>query len=241
MNPSEILNDPRLKDALPELLAGTGGALAGGLMSGGRRSAQGESRGKYLARVLANAAMAGTMAAGGTALLRKGYDSTLGAVDKSGPLTGSKPENQGPLASAWRGLAFSPLTAAGTGAAALAATHDSKSGLLGRDKGLIENAKGILGQELGLTPDKMDLAKRRGAIPELINAAAGGDDEVLKALNKLRGEAGIAGKGALSRVAHSWPFKTFGTTTSTRIRRGGLGLAAAGVPALIGALTTSEQ
>lgn len=240
---NDILQDPRLKEALPELLAGAGGAVAGGLMSGGRRLGQNESRSRYLARVLMNATLAGGAAAGGTALLRKGYKSTLGAVDKEGIMTGSKEKEQGPLASTLRGLAFSPLTAAATGGSVLAATAKG-DGLLRPNNDQKQRSFELLRKALGI--DKNMLRDMSGKdIQSTISGATPPAGVSTDAMHRWRSEAGLVGgksqgSRALSWLAHKTPLSLLGTTTGSRIRRGGLGLAAAGIPAMLGALTTSD-
>ncbi len=117
-----FVNDrPDLKKLLPYLLAGGAGAAAGGVLTGKRKARTGETRGQYLMRILRNASVAGGLAGGGSYLAHEGFKKTLGSVDVANPLTG-KEGDQGPLASAARNVAFSPVTAGAAGLAGLGAT-----------------------------------------------------------------------------------------------------------------------
>lgn len=250
----ELLNSQHVKDMLPYLLAGAGGAVAGGAMTGKRRSYKGESRLGYLGRILRNAAVTGGLAAGGTALINKGINSTVGAVDKKNPISGST-NNEGPLSTLARGLAFSPSTAAVAGITGLAATHN-RPGLLGAGHAVRDKSRGLLAADLGLSKDQLDGTTPRDVHNRIQahNTAANwhpplagspGPKPVIP-LETLRSRAGIAYGGdskvwrVLSTLANKGPLSTLGTTTGRRLGRGALGLAFAGLPALAGALATDD-
>lgn len=250
----EILGSDQVKSLLPYLLAGTGGAVLGGAMTGGRREGEDESRMSHLGRILRNAAITGGLAAGSTALIRKGLDSTYGAVDKANPVTGSA-GNEGPASTLARSIAFSPLTAGVSGAAGLAATSRFPGMGNGSKRrtdnlGLLAKALGVDSTALGeMAPDVVHKKITDAQAPRNVTANGATTRVTPKfdiPLNTLRGRAGIPFAGdsrahrILSRIANTGPMKTFGTTTGRRIGRGALGLAAAGLPALIGALATND-
>lgn len=241
----EVLGSDQVKQLLPYLLAGAGGAALGGVMTGGRREHTNESRISYLGRILRNAALSGGLAAGSAALLHKGWDSTAGAVDKKNPITGSK-GNEGPGSTLLRGLAFSPWTAAASGAAGLAATNKFSigSGKKGQDAPL-----GLLAKGLGTTPDDL----RAATAADIHRLTHDSDGKILQVqgaggvthhAGKLRRAANLpSGKGVggiLSNITRRGPLSTFGATTGRRVGRGALGLLAAGAPAFTGAFLTND-
>jgi len=246
----ELLQSDHIRKLLPYLLSGGVGALAGGVMTGGRRKSDGESRGGHLSRVLGNALIAAGLAGGSHYLLNKGLGDTVGAVEDGKGITGSKPE-ESPLASTVRNVAFSPLTALGSGAMGLAATHNREfigSGAKDTAKireNLAQKMKGVTDADL-----KYDSAKEIGArkIPTEKRRAAGlPSDEIVRSkpgqktlLEKIfKGKARDV-KGAISTATRRGPLATFGQTTPRRIGRGALGLAFAGLPALAGAFLTDK-
>lgn len=234
-----VLQSEDFKKILPYLLAGGAGAVAGGVATGRRNERKGESRSSHAGRVLRNALVAGGLAAGGTALLRKGLGETTGAVDKAGPITGGTADNEGPLSSTLKGLLFSPVTAAASGATGLALTHGRKH-IGAAEPGASEAIKSLAkhltkGDTAALRAlDPQTLAEKIRAVGNIHGADA----------DKLRRIAGLAAgkdeRGVASRIAHSLPFSTFGSTAGRRIGRTGLGLVAASIPALVGAFVTDK-
>lgn len=236
----EILGSDQVKSLLPYLLAGTGGAVLGGAMTGGRREDEDESRMSHLGRILRNAAITGGLAAGSTALIRKGLDSTYGAVDKANPVTGSA-GNEGPASTLARSIAFSPLTAGVSGAAGLAATDTWKSLGAGRQhisKSLAE-LENVTGANLGGMGARQVAAEIQKAKDSGITSVRGLDIDKLRQQANLPSGKSIPG-AILSTLVRRGPLSTFGATHGRRIGRGALGLAAAGLPALIGALVTND-
>jgi hypothetical protein len=68
----------------------------------------------------------------------------------------------------------------------------------------------------------------------------------LAELKRLRQRGGIAGgdtklRQILSNISRRGPLSTFGQTTPRRIGRGALGLTAAAVPSMLGALLTTDK
>ncbi len=231
---SEFMSSPQAKKLLPYLLSGGAGAVAGGVLTGKRRKREGEGRLAHLGRVLGNAAITGGLAAGGHALINKGLDNTVGAVDEKNALTGSA-ANQGPLSSTAKDIAFSPLTAGAAGVGALAATHKGDmlgAGLSGKKDALDALVKRVGGSSNATFKTNSPLENR---------TALGGN----KDLHRLADRAGLITedglKGALQKLTRKGPLSTFGRTPGRAIGRAGLGLAAASIPALAGALLTEEK
>lgn len=235
----ELMQSEDFKKVLPYLLAGGAGAAAGGLLTSKRRERAGESRSSHLARVLGNALAAGGLAAGGTALVREGLAKTLGNVDATGPITGSTAANEGPLASMTRGALFSPATAAGAGALGLGLTHSFPriGANVGREDALKTVANALTGG---------DKAALEHLSPEAIAKAVKNKTIRGANANALRRTAGlVAGETLseklLSALAHKSPLSTFGHNWAARGRRIPLALAAAAVPAAVGAFVTDKQ
>lgn len=226
----DYLRSEAFKKLVPYLLSGGVGAAAGAMASGGRRKKEGEGRLGYLGRILGNAALAGGLAGGGHYLLSQGTKGTLGNIAVG--------EDDGPLQSSVKNIAFSPATAAASGALGLAATSK--------------------GSRLGATPSLSAMRELGGkefldrSMDSLKNATPGEMDGWLKSVrpeaagkaNRLRQQAGLASgsglQGLLSSLIRKSPLSTFGQTNPTRLKRGLIGLTAAGIPALIGSLITPE-
>lgn len=258
----EFAQSDKLKSLLPYLLSGGAGAVAGGMVTGRQRADKGESRSGYMGRVLRNALAAGGLAAGGHALINKGLDSTVGGFKAAEGTS----RVEGPLETATKNIAFSPLTAAGAGGAALLATHKrpfigapSTDGHLAKFKyhhavdtdlpvlrassareiGDLERAAGPgydakTRRMAGLSSDVMTDSQRKLLDKYLPQ----------KLLDKLSPK-GLADreaqlravKGNLSAVLRKGPMSTFGQSNLSRAGRGSIGLAAASIPALLGAFT----
>jgi hypothetical protein len=250
----DAINGADMRKVLPYLLAGGVGATAGVVASSGQRTK--ESRKQHLARVLKNALLAGGLAAGGAYAVNKGIQKTVGSVDKANPVTGSK-GNEGPLAAAVKGVAFSPLTAGAAGATALGLTHNAK-GILGAGDAQRQSALAEFASEVGDSETKLREVRTANDIGNM--TSAGGKTLGADELNKLRRAAGLASdviepgsvmarsgkdlsalKGAVSSFIRKGPLSTLGQTTGRRVTRTGLGLTAAAMPAIIGALTTSDN
>lgn len=247
----DYLESDDFKSIMPYLLSGGAGAVAGGLATGRRRARDGEDRGSYLARVLRNALVAGGLASGGHYLVNKGLDSTVGSLNDSNSISGHEGQ-EGPLATATKNIAFSPLTAAGAGATALMATHDNKRiGAGSTDDALYSFAK--------KTPNSPEpqLLRAGSSADEIANL--GGDErlrqraglpssnmterqrQILRKIPGVKDDAAAKKlKGMLSTATRRGPLSTFGQTPLRRTGRGALGLAAAGVPALLGAILTDK-
>jgi hypothetical protein len=253
----EFAQSDELESALPYLLSGGAGALAGGLVTGRQREEKGEDRSAYLKRVLRNALVAGGLASGGHYLLNKGVESTVGSLADENALTGgTQTGEQGPLGALARNVAFSPLTAIGAGAAALKATHNSD--IIGHGKPDVALKAFMKNTGTTLGADELRHLSSPGDI-----AALGGDDTLRQkaglpstkmrpgteflnkipqgVLDRIPGVDGDVSKlkGGLSSLTRR-AGRTFGQTHGRRAMRGSIGLAAAGVPALIGALLTDE-
>lgn len=261
---SDLAGSDELKAVLPYLLSGGAGALAGSMVTGRQKEDENETRAGYLGRVLRNALLTGGLAAGGHYLLGKGLESTVGqAVDA--PV--SKGPDNGPLETAVKNIAFSPLTAAGAGASALYATHRTPhigANREGADAFLTRfrtqdvtdapSAKHLrhtsTAHEIGDLERKMgpgynSRSRRMAGLPSDVMESR---HDFLKkipkeVLDKIPGVNGDVTKlkGALSTALRRGPLSTFGQSHPRRAMRGTLGLAAAGVPALLGAFLTSED
>ena len=180
---------------------------------------------------------------------------------------------QSPLETTIKNVAFSPLTAAGAGAAALYATD--KKPIIGAHRpradaflekfkaqnpaapsdNLLRNtstAKGIGDLERAGGSGYDPRARRRAGLPSDVMTPSQREflDKFLPqgVLDRMPGVKDIAGrdaqlaavKGRLSAMLRRGPMSTFGQTHLSRAGRGSLGLAAAGVPALLGAFLTRE-
>lgn len=255
---SELAGSEEMKKLMPYLVSGGIGAGAGALLTGKRRKKKGESRTSHLGRVLGNALIAGGLTAGSHALINKGVESTTGKGAAEGLPNGTPDE--GPLATNLRTAAFSPLTAGAAGAGGLLAT--SKLGVLGDGRAQVKmdrdnfidkmRAHGQPINESDATSmprdelrAKMDAASNRPAkgTPWVASAS---DEAIAQELERLRRRGGIAGgKGKLhqiiSHITRRGPLSTFGQTTPRRIGRGALGLTAAAIPSILGALLTKDQ
>lgn len=241
----QLTGSDEMKKLMPYLVSGGIGAGAGALLTGGRRKRRGESRTSHLGRVLGNALIAGGLTAGSHALINKGISSTTGKGVKEG-LPADTPDD-GPLATNLRTAAFSPLTAGAAGAAGLAATNNM--GVFGAgNKQKADDLSNFLSKLKagGTNLNESDLrhmsAKKLQSIVDSVGSASGETET----LNKLRQHAGLgAGNtaigGAVSKLTRQGPLSTFGQTTPRRIGRGALGVAAASLPAVLGALLTKEK
>lgn len=249
---SDFLQSDQMKDLTPYLLSGGGGALLGALMSGGRRESAGEGRLGHLGRVLRNALLTGGLAGGSHALLNKGWNKTFGAMNRDQMITGGA-EDQGPVGSTARNVAFSPLTAAASGLAALGLTRDNA--LLGvgdRDYAMqgaldkINENRGGKGQPKAHTAAKLDRMTPaevdRLGIGAADRRAAGLPSERVQngLLQKLFGGSTSATKGRLSSGYRRGVGRLMGQTPGRMATRGAVGLAAAGIPALLGAYLTNR-
>jgi hypothetical protein len=243
---SELAGSEEMKKLMPYLVSGGIGAGAGALLTGQRRKKKGESRTSHLGRVLGNALIAGGLTAGSHALINKGVESTTGhGVKDSIPST---TPDEGPLATNLRTAAFSPLTAGAAGAAGLAATHNM--GILGAgNKTKADDLTNFI-TKLKDGGEKLNESDLRGTSPqklqEIINRISGSDAGKLSQMNKLRQRAGLgagnnAATGLISKLTRRGPLSTLGQTTPRRIGRGALGLTAAAVPSILGALLTKDQ
>lgn len=257
---TNYLQSDDFKSIVPYLMSGGVGALAGGAMTGRRRKDSGEGRRGYLTRILRNALITGGLAGGAHALLNKGIDKTVGNLaDSPKALTGT-PGDEGPLATATKNIAFSPLTAAGAGAGALALTHNNSiigAGLAGKSDALAQFGKEVGGKGKAwlstATPDQIaaevnKLAPGAQGNAERLRRIAGlassriepGGKGIGNLLEKIPGLNAPGVKGALSAGSRRGPLGTLGQTWPRRAGRGALGLTAASLPALLGALVTSD-
>lgn len=117
-NIKDVLQSDDVKKLLPYLISGGIGAGVGALSTGGRRERQGESRSGYVGRILRNALLTGGITGAGHYAAKKGYDSLKDTV---APAAGA-PAPESAANESMRSLLFSPVLAAGTGAAALLGT-----------------------------------------------------------------------------------------------------------------------
>lgn len=252
----DYLQSEDFKKLVPYLLSGGVGALAGGALTGRRREAKGEGRLGYLGRILKNALITGGLAGGAHYLVGKGVDKTVGNLaDSSKALTGT-PNDEGPMATTVKNVAFSPLTAAGAGAGALALTHNNaaigagdKSDYLtrfsneigGKDKSWLRTAtpSEVAAEVAKLAPEAQPVAERlrRAAGVPSSSIEAGSLGELI---GKIPGADAPKVKGALSSVARRG-LGTFGQNWPRRTGRAALALTAASMPALLGALVTSDS
>lgn len=229
---SSYLQSDDFKKILPYILSGGAGAAIGGAMTGRRRRSSGEGRMGHLRRILTNAIVGGGLAGGAHLLVNKGLESATGAAAGE-PLLANEKKVNSPLESATKSIAFSPLTAVGAGATALAATDGNS--LIGADRAGQSRAARVLAGKLGIGVDEL------GELPakNVSKLNLSGD------VDKLRQRAGVASgegiKGLLSSITRKGPLSTLGQTWPRRSVRGGIGLAAASLPALLGAFVTSPD
>ena len=243
---NQLAGSEEMKKLMPYLVSGGIGAGAGALLTGQRRKKKGESRTSHLGRVLGNALIAGGLTAGSHALLNKGVESTTGKGVAEG-LPSTTPD-EGPLATNLRTAAFSPLTAGAAGVAGLTATHNM--GVFGAGNKVKSDDLTNFITKLKDGGEKLNESDLRGTSPqklqEIINRISGDDVDKLSQMNKLRQRAGLgagnhAATGLISKLTRRGPLSTFGQTTPRRIGRGTLGLTAAAVPSILGALLTKDQ
>lgn len=268
---NQLAGSEEMKKLMPYLVSGGIGAGAGALLTGQRRKKKGESRTSHLGRVLGNALIAGGLTAGSHALLNKGVESTTGhgvkdsipsTTPDEGPLaTNLRTAAFSPLTAGAAGvgglLATSKLGLLGNGHAQVKLDRDNfitKMKGHGHDinesditskptkelQALIE-AQGTKLEETitGYNKHGEPIMKK---IPQLYDKSP----DMLAELERLRQRGGIAGgKGKLhqiiSNITRRGPLSTFGQTTPRRIGRGALGLTAAAVPSILGALLTKDQ
>jgi len=249
---SDFVGSDDFKKILPYLISGGASAAVGGLLSGRRRKKSGEGRLGYLGRILRNATIAGALGAGGHYLLGKGLDKTIGAIDAEQGLSGEGGD-AGPLATTLKNIAFSPVTAAGAGGAALVATD--KNGIIGAGRADRASKLSSLVKQLSerghkgldadvlrsktpaeiaqLVPDELEATRRAAGLPssKLGNSFVG-------KLPGLGVEKAEKLKGFISAQGRTGLLSTFGQSHPRRAGRGAIGLAAAGIPALAGAFLT---
>ena len=226
----DYLGSEDFKSVMPYLLSGGGGALAGAYLSGRRRKDSGETKGSHMLRVLRNSLLAGGLAAGGHALLNKGFNDTVGSVDEINPVSG-RPGSDGPLPSTIRNIAFNPLTAGAAGIAGLGLTD--KMQFFGANRPKMEQALEALS------------SKGAGSTAALRFAdAAEGlrlDNKGLKYLRQTAGiPSGTGVRGALSTIGRRG-LSTFGQSAPRQVGRGALGLLFAGLPAIAGSFLTEPS
>ena len=245
---TDYIQSDGFKDILPYLLSGGAGALAGGVMTGGRK--EDEGRLGYLGRILRNAGLTAGLAGGGHYLLNRGLNDVKGNVANA---DFDLPQ-EGPLTTATKNIAFSPVTAGLAGAAGLAATH--KRPLLGAgDK---STPLDVLAKEVGKSPAalRVSTAEQLGKMKKLRSAdnarlrqlaglpsdhiARGSIGELLQSKLGLSPDKARKIKGGLSSLTRKGPLSTLGQTWPSRAGRGALSLAAAGLPALLGSILTKE-
>ena len=226
----DYLGSEDFSKVMPYLISGGGGALAGAFLSGRRKKDKGESKGQHMLRVLRNSLLAGGLAAGGHALLNKGFEDTVGSVDEMNPVSG-QPGEEGPLPSAIRNIAFNPVTAAASGVVGLGLTDKMK--FFGANRPKMEQALEALKDHGVGSPAKLRFAD-----------AAEGLKIDNKGLKHLRQAAGIpSGKGVggvLSTIGRRG-LSTFGQSAPRQIGRGALGLLFAGLPAVAGSFLTEPS
>jgi hypothetical protein len=229
----DYLQSDTFKQILPYLLSGGTGAVLGGVLTGRRREEEGEGRMGHLRRVLTNALIGGGLAGGAHWLVNKGVDSVRG-IQAGGGMPAAEDKVKNPLEQTARSIAFSPFTAAATGAAGLIATDGRP--IIGAGRNESSKALTALAERLGVS--EKHLTSRTAE-----EIAGMGLSEPNNKLRRLAGlGSGEGWRGTVSSVARKNPLlSTFGQTWPRRAWRGGLGLAAAGVPALLGAYLTSPQ
>lgn len=254
------------RQLLPYLLSGGAGALGGALMTGRRRRHRDEGRLGYLGRVLRNALVVGGLAGGAHALLGQGLSRTMGGLTEGATGTAG---NEGPLAATTKNILFSPVTAAGAGGAALLATHGRPLIGAGDPSNYVNRLSRALGG-LGKNPNQYTPEWLRSAAPAEINEVMRRFDDPANpaaraAMERIRRGAGLASshigpgnnvgnlllrlgmsqegaetaKGFLSSARRNL-LGTLGNTPGRTAWRGGLGLTAAAIPAMVGSYITSD-
>jgi len=239
-------------------MSGGAGAVAGGLFTGRRRKEKGEGRAGYLGRILTNALLAGGMTGGAHYLGAKGLENTVGNLaDSSKSISGGKGD-EGPMVTAVKNLAFSPLIAGAAGATALGATHGNSLIGAGNTASPGRRLTTLLGPDADA--DWMHNATPKQVSDRLATLPAASLDEA----ERLRRAAGVPSarvtpsniggllqrlgispdkastiQGAVSNVGRRG-LKTFGQSVPRVAGRGALALTAASLPALIGAMVTNK-
>lgn len=250
---TDYLKSPEAAKLVPYLLAGGGAAALGGLATGKRKKKSGEGRMSYAGRVLRNALVAGGLGAGGSYLAHQGLKKTVGAFDKEHPITGGAGQ-QGPAADAVKNLAFSPVTAGAAGLGTLAATANRP--MLGTGKQQESALKQLLAElkaQPGVDPSIANVADGNGLnrvadknFGAFDSAMKNGGTAVSDVRQSLAREAGVSmhdpksARGIASRIIRRPVGSLLGQTNPQRIKRLGIGGAAALVPALLGALATNS-
>ena len=261
----DFVQSEDFKKIMPYLVSGGGGALMGALMTGGRREQKGEGRLGHLGRVLGNALLAGGTAAGAHKLINYGIDQTTGGAEA----VQDSSTRSSPVENVISNTAFSPVTAGLFGGGALLATKNRD--LLGSGMGKQTQVDGYnalwrqLKEQMG--SEKMplkdgstigsaeELSKlNRTQLNELLDSKKGGrgSGSALSAKDYLSSIEGNKGLHATARdhgiASGSWKStpkaqlnRIFGKTVGKRSVRGGVGLAAALLPALAGSFMTSEE
>ncbi len=268
---NELAGSEEMKKLMPYLVSGGLGAGAGALLTGKRRARKGESRTAHLGRVLGNALIGGGLAAGSHALINKGLDSTAGksvkdSMDAAAPTEGPLATNLrtaafSPLSAGAAGvtglMATSKLGLLGNGHAQVKMDRDN---FITKMKG---HGHDINESDITSKPTKelQELIESQGTkledtitgynkhgepimkkIPQLYDKSF----DMIVELERLRQRGGIAGgygklHQIISNITRRGPLSTLGQTTPRRIGRGALGLTAAAVPAILGALLTKDQ
>lgn len=229
------------------MLVGGAGALAGGLMTGDRRKAYGESRTGHLGRVLRNALLTGGLAGGGALALRSAVNNTVGAVDMEHPITGSD-QNVSPVVQTAERATSSPLAGAASATGALALTRNWKGlgsagprdamrkGLLSRmvDHGYMN--KSDTPEVLGAVPG----AKMRDFAKTFVDSGgpnSGIKDQELKSLFRQSGmvDPRTTGLNKIWQAVSRNPVanEMIGTTPGRAAIRGGMATGAYYLPALL--------
>lgn len=239
----DYLQSDDFKKLMPYLLSGGGAALAGGALTGRRKKEKGEGRMGYLGRILRNALITGGLGAGAHYLVNKGLDKTVGGIADEANAAADAAPKSGPLETTVRNVAFSPLTAVGSGALGLGLTRGRKSIGAGDTekslKGFVSSLQKAYGKKNAPSIDWLRDATAKeigdlGNVDEHRRRLAGLPSDLTRGgeRSKLKGLLSTAGRKGLS---------TFGQTHGRRAGRGAIGLAAAGIPLLLGATLTSEE
>jgi hypothetical protein len=231
---------------MPYLLAGGAGAVGGVALSGRRKARQGETRGQYLTRILRNAVITGALTGAGSYAAGEGLKKTFGKVDLENPITGTE-SDQGPLAATGRKALFGLPAAVISGGVGLTATVGGKR--LGANPNLGEAEKILMS----------GLKRKHGAnLPaditdvEVLKYMAKSEPDALR--NLLKGDKALIHEakrlglnthalGSIARKAHEVariPSNLMGRTNGRRIGRSAIGLGAAFVPALAGAILSNR-
>jgi hypothetical protein len=253
---ASYLNSDAFKSLVPYLMSGGVGAIAGGALSGRRRADSGESRVGYLGRILRNALIAGGLAGGAHYLGAKGLEKTVGNMSDSSKVLSGAPNDEGPLSTTVKNVAFSPITAASAGLGALAATRGRSVIGAGSTDDYIKRLLPLLNKDTAwantASADEIadairalptaqqpqaDQLRRMAGLPSS-NVAEGSVGKLLERAG-LSSEKAQSAQGALSTVRRRG-LGILGQSTPRAIGRGAIGLAAAGIPAIIGALITNK-